>query len=95
MSFINFFLLVLGRAGSPWLLEDFLQLQRGGLLASCGVPASHCGGFFCCRMRALGTQVPGAVAHELSCSTSCGIFLDQGSNPCLLHWQVGSLPLDL
>ena len=39
MSFRNFFLLVLGRAGSPWLLEDFLQLQRGGLLASCGVPA--------------------------------------------------------
>ena len=22
-----------------------------------------------------------------------GIFLDQGSNPCLLHWQVNSLPL--
>ena len=22
-----------------------------------------------------------------------GIFLTQGSNPCLLHWQVGSLPL--
>ena len=22
-----------------------------------------------------------------------GIFLIQGSNPCLLHWQVGSLPL--
>ena len=21
------------------------------------------------------------------------IFLDQGSNPCLLHWQAGSLPL--
>ena len=24
-----------------------------------------------------------------------GIFLTQGSNPCLLHWQVGSLPLSL
>ena len=22
-----------------------------------------------------------------------GIFPTQGSNPCLLHWQVGSLPL--
>ena len=22
-----------------------------------------------------------------------GMFLTQGSNPCLLHWQVGSLPL--
>ena len=31
--------------------------------------------------------------HGLSCSTACGIFLNQGSNPCLLHWQAGSLPL--
>ena len=34
-----------------------------------------------------------AVANRLSCSTACGIFLDQGSNPCLLNWQVDSLPL--
>ena len=33
------------------------------------------------------------VAHGLSCSTSGGIVLDQGSNPCLLHGQVDSLPL--
>ena len=33
------------------------------------------------------------VAHRLSCSVACGIFLDQGSNPCpcfgwwvLYHW---------
>ena len=32
------------------------------------------------------------VAHGLSCSAACGIFLDQGSNLCLLHWQVDSLP---
>ena len=31
--------------------------------------------------------------HGLGCSVACGIFLDQGSNPCLLHWQVDSLPL--
>ena len=24
---------------------------------------------------------------------ACGIFLDRGSNPCLLHWQANSLPL--
>ena len=29
----------------------------------------------------------------LSCSTACGIFLDQGLNLCLLHWRVDSLPL--
>ena len=26
------------------------------------------------------------VAHRLSCSEACGIFPDQGLNPCLLHW---------
>ena len=31
--------------------------------------------------------------QRLSCSTACGIFLDQGSNPCLLHWHEDSLPL--
>ena len=34
------------------------------------------------------------VAHGLSCSTAFGISLDQGSNPCLLHWPEDSLPLD-
>ena len=28
--------------------------------------------------------------HGLSCSAACGIFLEQGSNSCLLHWQAGS-----
>ena len=31
-----------------------------------------------------------AVAHRLSCPTACGIFLDQGSNPCPLLWQTDS-----
>ena len=44
-----------------------------------------------------------AQAEELwfspeSCGTpqllhGCGLFLGQGSNPCLLHWQMDSLPL--
>ena len=33
------------------------------------------------------------MVHRLSCSMACGIFLDQGSNPCLLPWQVDSLLL--
>ena len=33
------------------------------------------------------------MAQGLSCSEACGIFPDQGSNLCLLHWQVDSLPL--
>ena len=30
------------------------------------------------------------VAHGPSCSVSCGIFPNQGSNPCTLHWQADS-----
>ena len=33
------------------------------------------------------------VVRGLSCSMAYGIFLDQGLNPCLLHWQADSLPL--
>ena len=38
---------------------------------------------------------PGLSVHGVSRQeyTSGGIFLTQGLNPCLLHWQVGSLPL--
>ena len=31
-----------------------------------------------------------AVAHGLSCFTTCGIFPDQGLNLCPLHWQADS-----
>ena len=30
--------------------------------------------------------------HRLSCSAACGIFPDQGSHLCPLHWQADSLP---
>ena len=33
------------------------------------------------------------VAHGPSCSAACGIFPDQGLNPCPLHWQADSQPL--
>ena len=33
------------------------------------------------------------VAHRLSCPVTCGYFPDQGSNSCLLHWKLYSLPL--
>ena len=32
--------------------------------------------------------------HGLSCLAACGIFLDQVLNPCPLHWQANSQPLD-
>ena len=33
------------------------------------------------------------VVHRLSCPMACGVFLNQESNPPLLHWQADSLPL--
>ena len=36
----------------------------------------------------------GVELHGFSCSEACGILPDQGSNPCLLHWQVNYLPLN-
>ena len=38
--------------------------------------------------------VSAAVAYRLSCPAACGIFPDQRLNPCLLHWQADSQPLD-
>ena len=32
----------------------------------------------------------GTVAHKLSCPSTCGIFLEQGSNPCPLRWRADS-----
>jgi len=42
------------------------------------------------RLQSIGSVV---VAHGLSCSVACGIFLDQGLNPCPLHWFMDSSPL--
>ena len=30
------------------------------------------------------------VAYRLICCETCGIFLEQGLNPCSWHWQVDS-----
>ena len=66
-----------------------LVVVRGAVLC-CGARASHCSGFSCCGARTLGTWTSVVVAHGLGCSVACGIFLDQVSNPCPLHWQVDS-----
>ena len=33
------------------------------------------------------------VVQRRCCAAACGIYPDQGSNPCTLHWQVDSLLL--
>ena len=37
-------------------------------------------------------SLPAQYGRSLSCSAACGIFPDQGSNPCPLHWQADSQP---
>ena len=66
--------------------------------ASGGHSSSQCAGLSLSRpllLRSTGSRRAGSVivAHWPSCSAACGIFPDQGSNPCFLHWQADSQPL--
>ena len=66
--------------------------------ASGGYSSSRCAGLSLSRPlppRSTGSRRAGSaiVAHRPSCSAACGIFPDQGSNPCPLHWQADSQPL--
>ena len=87
LNFIYFlFLAALGLCCCAWAFCNcgewgLLLVVVRGLLT---VVASRCGA------RALGVRVSVIMAHGLSCSATCGIFLYQGSNSCSLHWQVDS-----
>ena len=94
-SFLNFFqkinVCLFGYAGSLLLCLAFLQLQQSGAEAPL---LSQCSGSSCCRVWSLGCSGSVVLVHRLSCPTSYGIFPDQESNPCPLHWQADSQPLD-
>ena len=79
-------LLYFGCAGSSLLCGLFSSCSEQSLSSSCGV-CSHCSGRSRCRA---GAQ---QLWCGLSCSAACGTFLGPGLSPCLLHWQVDSLPL--
>ena len=77
-----------------------LRFMRGLPLvaASGGHSSSRCAGLSLSRplpLQSTGSRRAGSVvvAHGPSCSAACGIFPDQGSNPCPLHWQADSQPL--
>ena len=81
-----------------WLCWVFVSVRRLSLVvASGGHSSSRCAGLSLSRplLWSTGSRRAGsaAVAHGPSCSTACGIFPDQGSNPCPLHWQADSQPL--
>ena len=66
--------------------------------ASGGHSSSRCAGLSLSRpllLRSTGSRRAGSVivAHGPICSAACGIFPDQGSNPCPLLWQADSQPL--
>ena len=68
------------------------------VVASGGHSSSRCVGLSLSRpllLRSTGSRRTGSVivAYGLSCSAVCGIFPDQGTNPCPLHWQADSQPL--
>ena len=65
------YLFIFGCIGSSLLHAGFLQLWRVGATLRCGVRASRCSGFSCCRARALGVRASVVVAHGLS---SCGTW---------------------
>ena len=78
-----------------------LELQCVGAPPRCSTRAPHrtwllgcstgsgCAGLSSCSMQSQQLWLLGsrAQAHGLSWSEASGIFLDQGSNLCLLHWR--------
>ena len=69
------------------------------VFSSCGVPASLCVGFSCCRAQALGRmncsscnswapeQGSVVVVHGLSCPVACGILPARGRSRLPLHYK--------
>ena len=105
IEFIHLFLTVLG---FHRCVGFSLVAVSGRLLSSCEAGASHCrtralGCIQASVVAAHGIQQlqlssSRAQAQQLwrtgfNCSTACGIFLDQRSNPHLLPWQAISLAL--
>ena len=82
-----------------WLCWVFVSVRGlSPAAASGGHSSSRCVGLSLSRpllLRSKGSRCSGSavVAHGPSCSAACGIFPDQGSNPCPLHWQADSQPL--
>ena len=73
-NLISLFSAVLGHCCCSWAFSSYIE---GGLLSSCSVTASHCGGLSCCRAWARGI-LDLVVVKGLICSLACGLLPDQG-----------------
>ena len=93
-NIFKIFICVLAGLGLHCCMGLSLVVASGGysVVAVCGLLiAVQASVVMVLRLQSTGLIV---VAHGLSCSAACEIFLpDQRSNPCLLHWQVDSLLL--
>ena len=82
-----------------WLCWVFVSVRGLSLVVASGGHSSlRCASLSLSRLlllRSTGSRRAGSVivAHGPSCPAACGIFPDQGSNPCPLHWQADSQPL--
>ena len=98
-SFFFFFKLFIYLFIYLWLRWVFVSAWGLSLLAaSGGHSSSRCAGLSLSRtllLQSTGSRCAGSVvvAHGPSCSAACGIFPDQGLNPCPLHWQADFQPL--
>ena len=91
--FNNFIYLLLTVLGLP-CCAGFLVAVRGGcsLVAVPGILTAVAS--LATELRLQGPPASVVAAHRLSCPSTCEIFPDRGSNPCPLHWQADSQPLD-
>ena len=82
-----------------WLCWVFVSVRGPSPVeASGGHSSSRCAGLSLSRpllLRSTGSRRAGSavVADGPSRSAACGIFPEQGSNPCPLHWQADPQPL--
>ena len=85
LIYLFIFIFIFGCVGSSFLCEGFLQLRQAGATHHRGAQASSLSRPLL--LRSTGSRCAGSVvvAHGPSCSAACGIFPDQGSNPCPLH----------
>ena len=92
--FIYLFLAALGLRCCTWAFSScgewglLFVAVHGLLVAVASLAVVH--GLQALRLQQLQHAGSVGVAHGLSCSAACGIFPDQGSNPCPLHWQADS-----
>ena len=78
--YFHLILAVLGLRHCTWASSS---CGKQGLLSSCGVRASH---YWLLLFQRISSRCMRSVV------AACGIFPDQGSNPCPLHWQADSGP---